>query len=139
MRRDVTFWPEVTLNAGQAENVAQGHELVSRKILGHRGGAKSGHADLQSECFVSTASGLAAEGDDPFVKVFAVRDGRRFKLSWWQDYDQTGRARARTSVVAPTLAENLEPTTQLQCSRKSSRIHWIIHEKSASYCMVPAK
>jgi hypothetical protein len=101
-------------------------DLVSGKVLGQRGGVESGHADLQLKRPFPTTSGLAAEGDHPLVEILALCHGGSFKSSLRQDHDQTRRPHPGARLVAPTLGENPKPFAQLQCSRKSSRLHRII-------------
>ena len=50
-------------------------DVVPGKVLGDGSGVESGHADLQPDGALSTASGLAAKGDHPLAALLAVRDG----------------------------------------------------------------
>ena len=47
-----------------------------------------------------------------------------------QDHGETGRARAGTRLVAPTVGENPQSLTQLQCSREPTRLQQHNHMKS---------
>jgi hypothetical protein len=60
-------------------------DVVPGKVLGQRSGVEPGHPDLQPDSALSTASGLAAEGDDPHLEILAVCDRRRVESSPWQD------------------------------------------------------
>src|SRR5690242_816319 len=59
---------------------------------------------------------MADEGYHSLVALLALRHGWSVELSAGQNHDQIGRANKGTCLVA----ENLEPFSQLQCSRKSS-------------------
>src|SRR2546426_5766695 len=56
-------------------------DVVPGKVLGQRSGVESGDAHLQPVRVVPATSGLAAEGDDPFAEILAVRNRWHFKLS----------------------------------------------------------
>ena len=95
-----------------------------------RGGTEPGVPDLQPDRAVPAAPGLAAESDPAEPEVLAVCDGGSAESSGGQDDAQTGRARAGTRLVAALMGEDSEPDPQLQCSRKSPRIHLPIRMKN---------
>jgi len=83
---------------------------------------KSGQPDLQPDRALRAASGLAAKSDVAQLAVLAVRDRRRVGSSGGQNHPQTGRAETRTRMVAAIMGKSIEPVSQLQCSRKPTRV-----------------
>src|SRR5260370_36899254 len=93
-----------------------------QRFLGDRGGLEFGCAGAQFDCFVRAQIGMAGSGDHWNSALLDLCHRRRHQSCAGKHDDKISGSAKGKRLVAKTLGKTFVAISQLQCSRKPTRV-----------------